>query len=166
MKKFILIAVLVFSGWTAQAQAQDEFVLSGEIGLPIGDASDFTTFNFGIQVGYLLGVAESVQVGGKLGYSHSFGDEIDTLLGPIDLDDVQFLPIAAAGRYHFSDVFLFGLDLGYAVGLNDGNEGGFYYSPYFAYGVSDNVDLFAAFRGVSNDGSFDVISIGVEFGFN
>ena len=165
MKKLLLIISLVFVGWSAQAQ--NEFIGSAEVGLPIGDASDITTFNLGIQLGYLFEVAEEVQVGPKIGYSHSFGDDVDTIIGTFEVDDIQFLPIAAHGRYNFSDTFLFGLDLGYAVGLNDGNDGGFYYSPHFAYNVAEQVAIFAAFRGISADGgSFDVISLGAEFSFN
>ena len=165
MKKLLLIAGFALLGITAQAQ--DGFVASGEIGLPIGDAGDITTFNFAIQGAYLFEINDEVQVGPKIAYSHSFGDDIDTILGSIEVDDVQFLPIAAVGRYNFTEEFWFGLDLGYAIGLNDGNDGGFYYSPQVAYGVSDQIDVFAAFRGVSVDGgSFDVISIGVEFAFN
>ena len=110
---------------------------------------------------------ENVEVGPTIGYSHSFGDSIDTFLGPIEISDVQFLPIAATGHYNFTEEFWFGLDLGYAIGLNDGNDGGFYYSPRVAYGVSDLIDIVAAFRGISVDGgSWDIISLGVEFGFN
>ena len=165
MKKLLLIASFALLTWSVQAQ--NEFIGSAEIGLPIGDAGDIATFNIAVQLGYLFEINDEVQLGPKIGYSHSFGDEIDTIIGSIEFEDTQFLPIALAGRYNFTEEFLFGLDLGYGVGLNDGNDGGFYYSPYFAYGISEQVALFAAFRGISVDGgSFDVISLGVEFSFN
>jgi hypothetical protein len=47
----------------------------------------------------------------------------------------------------------------------DGNDGGFYYAPRVQYGVSDALDIVLSYRGVSDDGSFDVINLGVEFGF-
>ncbi len=165
MKKFVLIAVLALVG--ISAQAQNQFRAGAHLGLPIGDAGDFATFNIAVDLGYLFEISEEVQVGPTIGYSHSFGDTIDTGLGSIDIDDVQFIPIAASGHYNFTEQFWFGLDLGYALGINDGNDGGFYYSPRFAYGVSPQIDIVAAFRGISVDGgSWDVISVGVEFGID
>lgn len=165
MKKLLLIASFALLTWSVQAQ--NEFIGGAEIGLPIGDAGDIATFNIAVQLGYLFEINDEVQLGPKIAYSHSFGEDIDTPLGSFEVDDTQFLPIALVGRYNFTDVFLFGLDLGYGIGLNDFNDGGFYYSPYFAYGVSEKVALMAAFRGIAVDGgSFDVISLGVEFSFN
>ena len=63
--------------------------------------------------------------------------------------------------------FTLGADVGYAIGINDGNDGGFYYSPRAPYSVSEAIDIVAAYRGVSvNGGSWDVISAGVEFGID
>ena len=165
MKKLALFVCLAFFGLTTFAQ--NEIKGGINFGLPIGDAGDFTTFNLSLDFSYLFQVGDQVQVGPTIGYSHSFGDSIDTILGSIDIDDVQFIPIAATGHYNFTDQFWFGLDLGYAIGINDGNDGGFYYSPRFAYGVTERIDILAAFRGISVDGgSFDVISLGAEFKFN
>lgn len=165
MKKLVLIVCLVLLGWSVQAQ--NEFRAGAHLGLPIGDAGDFATFAIAVDLGYLFEISEEVQVGPTIGYSHSFGDSIDTILGSIDIDDVQFIPIAATGHYNFTEQFWFGLDLGYAIGVNNGNDGGFYYSPRFAYGVSDNIDIVAAFRGISVDGgSWDIISLGVDFAFD
>lgn len=162
MKKLALFVSLAFFGLSVHAQ--DEIKGGINFGLPVGDAGDITTFNLSIDFSYLIGISDEVQIGPTIGYSHSFGDSIDTIVGSIDIDDVQFLPIAATGHYNFTDEFWFGLDLGYALGLNSGNDGGFYYSPRFAYGVTERIDILAAYRGVSVDGgSFDVISIGAEF---
>ncbi|MGB5236895.1 MAG: hypothetical protein WBM43_09105 [Flavobacteriaceae bacterium] len=165
MKKFVLIAIFALVGLSMQAQNQ--FRAGAHFGLPVGDAGDLATFNIAIDLAYLFEISEEVQVGPTIGYSHSFGDSIDTGLGSIDIDDVQFIPIAASGHYNFTEQFWFGLDLGYAIGVNDGNDGGFYYSPRFAYGVTQQLDIVASYRGISADGgSWDVISLGVEFGFN
>ena len=163
MRKLLLIAC--FALFAISANAQNEFRGGLNFGLPIGDAGDLATFAIAVDLGYLFEITEEVQVGPTIGYSHSFGDEIDTILGSIDLDDVQFLPIAATGHYNFTDQIWFGADVGYAVGLNDGNDGGFYYSPKFAYGVTEQIDIIAAFRSVVfEDGSWDIISLGVEIG--
>ncbi len=105
-----------------------------------------------------------------LTYQHYFGSEEDvTLFGQtvtVEYDDFGFLPIAAAGRYAVSEEFTLGADLGYAIGLSpDGNDGGFYYAPKVQYSISDSLDIVLAYKGVSLDGgSFDALSLGVEFG--
>ena len=164
MKKLFLVAVIAAFGFNANAQ---EFKAGINAGLPIGDAGDSYTFSVVLDVNYLWNVSEKFDAGIATGYSHSFGDSIDLgLLGSVDVDDAGFLPIAGAARFSVSDKFSVGADLGYAIGLSpDGNDGGFYYAPRLQYGVSDSIDIVAAYRGVSLDGgTFDIISLGIEFG--
>ena len=166
MKKIALFTLAVFFGLTC-AQAQGDFKAGIHAGLPIGDAGDLSTFALAVELGYLFDVSDEFQAGPTLGYSHSFGDEIDTGFGTIDVDDVQFLPIAAAGRFSVSDEFSLGADLGYALGISDGNDGGFYYAPRAAYSITEMMDIVLAYRGVALDGgSWDIISLGLEFGID
>lgn len=75
-----------------------------------------------------------------------------------------------------------GLDLGYAIGINDGNDGGVYFKPMFGYNITDMIQLNAAFRGVSlgnaraynggvydssyyYGGTFSIFSVGAMFNF-
>ena len=164
MKKLILVAGLLMFGFTAMAQ--NGLRAGVNLGLPIGDAGDITSFSIVLDLGYLWEVSEDFQAGVTTGYSHSFGADIDFgPLGTVEGDDIQFLPIAASGRFNLSEDFSLGADVGYAIGINDGNDGGFYYSPRIAYGVSQSVDIVGAYRGITRDGSsFDIISLGVEFG--
>lgn len=165
MKKLVLgfvFAVLAMSNLNAQGN----FNAGINLGLPIGDAGDGWTFNVTLDLSYLWEVSDGFEAGIATGFSHSFGDTIDIgEFGSVDVDDAQFLPIAAAGRFNVSDKFILGADLGYAVGINDGNDGGFYYAPRAQYSVSDSMDIVFAYRGVSLDGgSFDVLTLGVQFG--
>ena len=164
MKKLLLIALIAFTGYTANAQ----FTAGVSGGLPIGDAGDFATFAIAVDLGYLFEISDSFSAGVTTGVSHSFGDELDTGFGTVDLEDVTFLPVGGAARFNVSDAFTLGADLGYAVGLApDGNDGGFYYSPRAQYSVSDLIDIVVAYRGVSLDGgSWDIISLGLEFGID
>ena len=156
MKKIALFTLAVFFGLSC-VKAQD-FNGGIHLGLPLGDAGDYADFSLIADLNYLFDVSDEFRVGPSVGYSHSFVD---------GLDDIQFLPIAAAGRFNASPEFSIGVDLGYAVGVNDGNEGGFYYSPRVAYSVTDLIDLVLAYRGVSLDGgSWDILSLGVEFDLN
>lgn len=163
MKKLFLAAFAVFAFASVNAQ---EFNAGVNLGLPIGDAGDAYTFNVTLDLNYLWAVSEEFHAGIATGLSYNLGDSIDTPIGSFDIDDAMFLPIAAAGRYAVSEEFTLGADLGYALGLApDGNDGGFYYSPRVQYGVSDALDIVLAYRGISRDGgSFDTITLGVEFG--
>ncbi len=165
MKKFMIAAFAVFA--FAQVNAQ-EFKGGISLGLPVGDASDVYTFNVTADLSYLWDVAESFKAGIATGISYNFGDSIDLgEFGSIDADDAVFLPLAGAARYAFSESFAIGADLGYALGISpSGNDGGFYYAPRLQYNFSEALSLIAAYRGISLDGgSFDTVTLGLEFGF-
>lgn len=167
MKKLFLAAFAVFAFASVNAQ---EFKAGVSAALPMGDAGDVSSFGVNLDVSYLWEVSEDFKAGVASGYQHYFGSEEDvTLFGQtvtVEYDDFGFLPIAAAGRYAVSEEFTLGADLGYAIGLSpDGNDGGFYYAPKVQYSISDNLDIVLAYKGVSLDGgSFDALSLGVEFG--
>lgn len=162
MKKLLLCAAIAVFG-LANVNAQGDLNAGVSLGLPIGDAGDLTTFNITLDVNYLWEVSDDFNAGVATGYSHSFGDSVTIGSLTFEFDDMQFLPIAAAGRFNVSDKFTLGADLGYAVGINDGNDGGFYYAPKVQYDISEALDIVFAYRGVSKDGgSFNVLTLGVE----
>lgn len=80
--------------------------------------------------------------------------------------EVQFLPIAASGRFNASEDFSIGADLGYALGINEGNDGGFYYRPIVGYNLSEKAQLNLSYTGVSikdADFTWSTINLGVLF---
>jgi len=162
MKKIILVFVLAVMGFTT-SYSQGNFRFGVNAGLPIGDAADFTTFQLGTDIAYMVNLAGVASVGPMLGYSHFFGDSGAEIGGiRVDADDAQFIPIAASGRFTFLSLAL-GLDLGYALGLNDGNDGGFYYRPQVGFSIGP-VGLIASYQGISMDGgSVASVNLGFEF---
>jgi hypothetical protein len=163
MKKLLLLSAIVVSTMTLSAQ-EANIGLSGA--LPIGDVGDITTFGLNLDANYLWEVSEQFDLGVAAGYHYYFGEDIDTPFGTFEAEDFGFLPIAAAARFNASEDFTIGADVGYALGINpDGNDGGFYYAPKIQYSVSEALDIVFAYKGVSLDGgSFDAISLGIEFG--
>lgn len=146
MKKLFLLSIIaVFSIGSLNAQGQFQAGISG--GIPTGDASDFTTFAIALDLSYLFELSDDLRVGPSLGYNTSFLDS------DFDGDNISFLPIAASGRLDVSEEFTLGADVGYGVGLNDGNDGGFYYSPSVLYGISQSLDIILAYRAFSENGS-------------
>ena len=150
MKKTVLFFALLISGLAVQAQ--EGFNLGINFGLPTGDASDISSFSLGIDANHLWSVADSFDAGVATGFTNAFGKSQEILGFDVEFDDVQFLPVAAAGRFHASDRFRVGADLGYAIGLNDGNDGGFYYRPLVAYGITEKIEANFSYTGISLDG--------------
>lgn len=164
MKKLFLLAAIAVFGITG-LNAQGQFNGGVNVGLITGDFSDLYSFNVTVDASYLWEVSDQIEAGVATGFSQSFGKDTD--FG--DAEDAQFLPLAAAGRFNVSDEFTLGVDLGYAVGINDDNDGGFYYAPRVQYAVSESLDVVLAYRGISLDAGpvtlgFNTITAGVEFG--
>ena len=150
MKKTVVFFALLLSGLAVQAQ--EGFNVGINFGLPTGDAADFSGFSLGIDASHLWAVADSFDAGVATGFTNAFGKSDEILDIEFEYDDVQFLPLAAAGRYHVTDKFRLGADLGYAVGLNEGNDGGFYYRPQVGYGITDRIEANFSYTGISLDG--------------
>ena len=158
MKKLLLIACIVFAGYSANAQFRA--AVSG--GIPVGDFDEFYSFNLNVDLAYLFDVSDAFEAGPTIGYSSGF------LKIEFDGDGLAFLPIAAAGRFYASERLSLGADLGYAVGIQpDGNDGGFYYAPRVGYSISDLIEIFGSFRGVSLEGAtWNALVLGIELGLD
>jgi len=151
----LCIAIAIFGLSNLNAQG---FKLGGNVGIPTGDASDFSSFAIGVDVNFFWQASDSFDAGLAAGFSNSF------LKGDFDGDNVQFLPIAAAGRFNASEDFKIGVDIGYGIGINDGNDGGFYYRPMVGYDVSETIEINLSYSGVSRDGgTWSILGLGVMF---
>ncbi len=155
----MLIAAIAVFGLSA-VQAQEEgFKIGVNFGLPVGDIDDVSSFNAGLDLSYMFDIVDSFQVGPSVGYSHFFLKSEFS-----DFDDIQFLPLSASARFFASEDLFFGANLGYALGIDDGNDGGFYYRPNVGYNLGP-VALILSYQGVSVDGfTSSSINLGVEIG--
>lgn len=163
MKKIILLLILTFMGLgTVFGQGVRMGVNAG---FPVGDVNHLTTFQLGADLAYLYPASDLFSVGGLVGYSRYFyDDDVLPLWEDDSVDDLSFLAIAATARFG-SDLLFIGGDLGYAIGINDGNDSRFFYRPKVGYGVGPLI-IIISFLGITGDGG-DVSSVnfGVEFGF-
>ena len=157
MRKLLLvIAVALFS---FSANAQSGFSLGANVALPVGNASNVSSFAIGADVTYMFTSGEEFNYGLASGYHLFLGK---TIAGT--KTNYSFLPIAAAGRYTASESFVVGADLGYAIGMSPtGNDGGFYYRPMVGYNIGENMQLNAFYSGVSNNGTFSSLGVGIMF---
>lgn len=168
----LLILVLMAIGPFVAAQDVDRtsFKAGFYAGLPMGDASDFSSFGLGLDLGYHWGVSELFDLGVTTGFMNAFAETESTTVGGVEVEggfeDYQILPLAAAFRIYPTYSFKLGADLGYGVGINEGNEGGFYWRPTMGYNISSTTELTATYLNVSDDwGDFSMLTLGLIFLF-
>lgn len=162
MKKILLSAIAVMAfGFTAQAQDDGGFKAGIHIGMPMGDAGDMYTLNFGADVAYMWPIADQFTLGATTGYSYFSGEEV---MG-VKLNGA-FIPLAATAQYSLSDAFFLGADLGYALYSGDGDgDGGVYYQPKVGYQM-EFFEVYAAYKGIAVEGtSISTIGLGFNYKF-
>ena len=144
MKKLLFVVILSLAGWTSiQAQV---FKLGGNIGIPMGDASDISDLTAGADLYiYFFDVDSFFNLGVNVGYRNFFGKDIDILGASYTVDNVQYLPVTAAGRVTLFSTFYAGADLGYAFGLSDNTDGGFFAKPVIGIDVANAIEVFVAY---------------------
>ncbi|QWX84685.1 outer membrane beta-barrel protein [Cellulophaga sp. HaHaR_3_176] len=162
MKKLFLVAAFALIGFSVQAQ--EGFKLGVTVQLPVGDASDFSSFGLGLDAAYMFEVSDQFDLGIATGFNNIFGKTFEEQGFEFEVEDAQYIPLAAAARFKATEDFSVGADLGYAIGINEGNDGGFYYKPTVGYMVSEATQLNLSYVGISADGgTFSTINLGVLF---
>lgn len=162
MKRFVLCLLLLF-GTGLYAQQGFKIGLNG--GLPVTqEVNDIVSLVAGADLGYHYALGEVVDAGIMVGFINGFPEKFDS--GGADLPHVQFLPLAASFRIWPSNSFSFGGDAGYALGLNDGNEGGFYYKPLVGYLMGPQTEVSLSYTGIATEGlSWATVNLGVLYTF-
>lgn len=175
MKKLLLIATVALLGNVAVNAQENHFKAGAHVGLPIGDAGDSFSFNAGIDVAYTFGISDNFEVGATTGYSHYFGKEVTIpgiSFGEISIPSQSYkfnvgsIPVAATATYTFDGGFNLGADIGYAFFTGDADGGGLYYQPKIGYTFAEKHMVYAAYKGISDDGSeLSSINIGYAIKF-
>lgn len=156
MKKIILTTAAIFAFGFANAQS-GAFKLGAHVGLPTGDIKDGSSVNLGADLSYTWSVAEGLDAGIATGYTAYL------LKKDIPGDTPSFIPVAATAQFTLTNNWFIGADLGYAIGVSEGNDGGFLYQPKFGYQM-EKAGLYVAYKGISVDGgTFSSINLGVNF---
>ena len=162
MKKSIL-SVMIALMTVAVAQGQHgNFSVGINGAAPTGDINEFTTFNLGADAAYRYDLGRKFQVGALAAYSQFFGASGKDEFGEWEVDDIQFIPLAASGRFKMKSYFAGG-DLGYAIGVNEGNQGGLYYKPHVGVNIG-KFGVLGSYSGITRDGfTVSAVNLGVEY---
>lgn len=158
MKKLLfIIAIVVLSITSVNAQT---FKIGASAGVAASDAGDISDWALGVDAYYYFTDVDAiVEIGVNAGFRNFF-------MSDDAFEDGQFLPLAAAARLKLFGILSGGVDLGYALGINDGNDGGFYYKPVVGIDIADTIELTASFESISNDGvTWGNINVGILFEF-
>lgn len=161
-----LILAYIFTFVSSGLLAQQGFKLGIHGGLPINDFNDAVTLSLGLDTGYMFALGEVVDLGISTGFIHGFKETFDTVDIVGDLKNMQFVPFAASARIWPSNSFSFGIDAGYALGVNEGNDGGLYYRPMLGYLMGPLTELNFSYTTVDmDDVSWNSVNIGLLYTF-
>ncbi|HLV38896.1 hypothetical protein [Xanthomarina sp.] len=164
-KLFLVIVILSFSPMFAQ-QTDVEFTPNNSwlkagltAGIPVGDASDVSSFNLGLDLRGQYLFNPNIAVGIASGYSHFFGKD--------NFDDFGVVPLAGFFRYYFTpNGLFFGGDVGYGFLTNiDNNQGGLYVNPQIGYHNRD-WNIYAFYQNTFAENDVDIQNVGVGVTYN
>jgi len=145
MKKLLFVTVIVVLSFTTM-NAQT-FKIGASAGVAASDAGDIADWALGVDTYYYFTDVDAIlELGVNAGFRNFF-------MSDDAFEDGQFLPLAAAARIKLFGILSGGVDLGYALGINDGNDGGVYYKPVVGIDIADTIELTASFESISNDGA-------------
>ncbi len=169
MKKFIIIAMLCAVSATANSQIK----FGAQLGVPVGDVSDFYSFTLGADLYYMFGHNPDgfLKFGVTTGFVNYFGKTVDIAGTDVDFDNAQFIPVAGAVRITLFKFITFGPDFGYGFGVNKGIDGGFYWRLVGGIDFGNAVEVNVFYHSVAADGggdsegksSFNSLGIGLLF---
>ncbi|WP_396637299.1 hypothetical protein [Maribacter sp. R77961] len=166
MKRFYIAIFLMVASFSAEAQIdRTNFRAGVNAGLVVGDFSEAYSLTLGIDIYQHWGVSRELDLGIATGFSNAFGEKESSSVGGVtvqtEFDNAQFIPIAGSLRIYPTSGFKIGADVGYAIGLNEGNDGGFYYRPSMGIDVSGGTtEINVSYFSVNGDANFSTALLG------
>ncbi len=171
MKAYIFIVFLVLTSFSVHAQVDRTSFRAGlNGGMVIGDFSEAYSLVLGVDIVQHWGISRELDIGIATGFSNAFGEKekisADGVTIETEFDNIQFIPVAASIRIYPTTGFKLGGDIGYAIGINKGNEGGLYYRPSLGVDINGGItELNISYMVVNDDVTFSSVLFGVLFLF-
>ena len=162
-KQLILTALLLVVASYVNAQSKDEkpFKIGAGalIGLPVGDASTYTSLAFGIDVLGEYAVAPS------FGFTLSAGYVDFAKKSGYSGFKTGLIPILIGGKYYFSDMLYGSAQVGLSLSTESGAGSAFTFAPGIGYKISKNFDLLLKYQSASKNGG-NMAFFGVRAGLS
>jgi len=164
IKRLILVFAIGLTYFSAASQ--EGFKIGAQAGLPLGDYNDLVGVVIGADMGYMWAPNKIFDLGIKVGIIHGFAEKFKAETVSVKLPSIQFAPVAASLRIWPSKSFSFGGDVGQAFGLNEGNEGGFYYRPQLGFQVGPKSEVNFSYTAITkDDDAWSTVTIGYVYTF-
>ncbi|MFV0143902.1 hypothetical protein OBJ96_06195 [Empedobacter falsenii] len=172
MKKVLLTAAFAVAGMVGVSAQTSGVEGTVHVGIPVGNASDVSSFNLGVDLAYLHPIANNFKLGAKVGYDHFIAKDYTFLGKTYEGEDFGFVPLAATAKYEFSNNLFIGGDLGYAFATKSDMDGGLFWQPKFGYSGA-NFDVYAGYKGIATSNNYgfdkkfnaDAVSLGFAYKF-
>lgn len=163
MKKVLFLGAFALLGFVANAQTSGKFKIGANVGIPVGDISNGTSFTIGADAAYQWRIAQNFDLGIASGYQHFFAKEFTYNGHNLKGSDFGYIPLAASAQYSVTPNFFIGADLGYGFVVNTSSDGGgFYYQPKVGY-QQDKFEVYLGYKGVSDMGTISSVNLGFNF---
>lgn len=165
MRILIVIVVMIAVSVSLKAQRVDRtnFRAGINAGLVVGDFSESYSFALGADIYHHWGLSREIDLGVATGFSNAFG-ETREIAGSVQakFDNIQFVPLAGSLRIYPTSGFKFGADVGYALGVNSGTEGGLYYRPSLGIDMNGGTKEFhVSYYAVNGDATYSAVLAGL-----
>jgi len=172
MKKFILSFFLVFISYQLSAQYVDRafFKAGFHASTTLGDATNLANLGLGVDLYQHWGISKKMDLGLTTGVQYFFGLDSTVDVGPNPIttrgEDTAFVPLAGFFRFYPTKTINLGGDIGYALGVTESTDGGFYYRPTLSIDLSPSSALNFSYTGIAiEDNTWASINGGVIFRF-
>jgi hypothetical protein len=154
MKKLLFVTMFAIAGFIgAKAQSGFHFGVGVNLGLPIGDMGDISSFGIGVEAQgeYMFSDMFSGVI--NTGYTSFFGKTVDVAgYGSVKYDALGLIPILAGVRVYPSTQFFIGARAGLGIFTGNGSSStGFQYRPEVGYNAG-SVQVALSFNGWSKNG--------------
>ncbi len=91
MKKLLLLGAFASLGFAASAQTTGQFKIGANVGIPVGDASNVSSFTMGVDAAYQWRLAPNFDLGLATGYQHFLLNQTTKLWGIKVIFQLQLL---------------------------------------------------------------------------
>ncbi|HEA21224.1 hypothetical protein LCGC14_0789420 [marine sediment metagenome] len=162
----IIVPVLFLMITCTTVFSQEGFKIGAHGGIPLGDLNDQIGIVIGADIGYLWAPNKIFDLGIKAGILHGFPETFKAETVSVKLPSVQFAPLAASLRIWPAKSFSIGGDVGHAIGLNEGNDGGFYYRPQIGFQVGPQSEINISYTAIDlGEATWSTVTVGYMYTF-
>lgn len=144
----------------SSSYAQGRFSVGGNLGLPLGDFSNYYSFGFGASGAYEANITDKLNWTATVGILSFSGKTVDYGSGPISVPSATLIPILGGVKYYVNEMFngfYVSGQLGFtstsvSYGGITASSTDFSFAPGVGYHLT-NIDIGAAYNIISSSGS-------------